>query len=374
MVRKEPSEDAEEHGRNAVIWAVLLLAGLGWGAWTLTQTERTAATATWVAWADGSAGVALNKSLGLPWQAQLQTGNAAVRYRVLGDVGQQVALGCPQWMFYQDGLRPQLGVGSDVFEARKQLARYWVEQLRQQGVQVLVAAVPDKARIEEVHLCGRPVTELMRHRLDEWFGVLQADGISYVDFRPVLQEQSQPVFFRTDVHMNALGAQVAAGAMAKASLPLLGASIGGQAFQESAAGTPQPLEGDLLALSGLKDASKGWRPEHDMVQPVVIETVRGGGLLDDAAPVEVLLAGSSNGLRSNFAPRLGMGLGREVWNLSMDGGQFSGALMAALKQRAMWPKTLKLVIWEFSENTLSLPLTDDEKAAFKALKSASSPV
>ena len=62
-----------------------------------------------------------------------------------------------------------------------------------------------------------------------------------------------------------------------------------------------------------------------------------------------------------------MGLGREIWNLSLDGGQFSGALLLALKQREQWPKSLKLVVWEFSEMALSLPLTDDERAVLDSL-------
>jgi hypothetical protein len=34
-----------------------------------------------------------------------------------------------------------------------------------------------------------------------------------------------------------------------------------------------------------------------------------------------------------------------VWNQSLDGGQFSGALLAALGKRERWPASLKLVIW-----------------------------
>ena len=120
-------------------------------------------------------------------------------------------------------------------------------------------------------------------------------------------------------------------------------------------------------LSGLKNAPAAWRPQIESVPSQTITPVRGGGLLDDAPPVQVLLAGSSNGLRSNFAEWLGHDLGQEVWNLSMDGGQFAGAMIKALKQESSWPQSLQLVIWEFSENTLSLPLTDDEKKALKEI-------
>lgn len=372
VLKTEQPPVAQGHRRNAVLWAALLIAGLGWGGWVLSHSQDPSGATDWNAWANGTAGVALNKSLRLPWQAQLQTGNAAVRYRALGDVGAQVALGCPQWMFYRDGLRPQPGVGAEPFEARKKLLRHWVEQIRGAGVQVLMVAVPDKSRIEAEHLCGLQVLPVMRQRLDQWQQWLTQEDVPFVDLRPALEGQPQDMFFRTDVHMNAQGAAASAGAIARAALPLLGGAKGGQSFDKTALPGPQKLEGDLLALAGLRDADTGWRPSRDTVHPEEIKPVRNGGLLDEALPVEVLLAGSSNGLRSNFTPQLGLDLGREVWNLSMDGGQFSGAVVKALQQRSSWPKSLKLVIWEFSENTLSLPLTDDEKAALKAVESSSS--
>ena len=58
------------------------------------------------AWLDGSAGGALNRALRLPAQDTLNTWNASLRYRLLGDLGDQVAMGCPGWLFYRDGLRP----------------------------------------------------------------------------------------------------------------------------------------------------------------------------------------------------------------------------------------------------------------------------
>jgi alginate O-acetyltransferase complex protein AlgJ len=125
--------------------------------------------------------------------------------------------------------------------------------------------------------------------------------------------------------------------------------------------------GDLIVLAGLEHAPPAWRPALDREPQQSIAPLRSGGLLDDSAPVEVLLLGSSNGRRSLFAERLGNALGREVWNQSLDGGQFSGALLAAWPQRGQWPPSLKLVIWEFSEMALSLPLTDGEQAALAGI-------
>lgn len=355
------------HRIGAALWCALLIAGAGWGGWLLRHASLARQDVRPAAWLDGSAGRALGKLLKLPAQSSVETAGAAVRYRLLGDLGEQAALGCPQWMFYRDGLRPQPGVGAGVLDDRLRLMRHWTQQLRAQHIQVLVVAVPDKSRVEAAHLCGQPASPIMRERLDVWQATLRRDGVPFVDLRPALMGRGQPVFFRTDVHMNAYGAKLAADTVARAALPLLSDVKGTQSFGVGTPGQPEARIGDLLVLAGLADAPRGWRPEVERAAPQRIEPVRSGGLLDDAPPVEVLLAGSSNGRRSHFAEWLGIGLGREVWNLSMDGGQFSGALVAALNARATWPQTLRLVIWEFSENALSLPLTDDEKAALKQL-------
>jgi alginate O-acetyltransferase complex protein AlgJ len=78
-------------------------------------------------------------------------------------------------------------------------------------------------------------------------------------------------------------------------------------------------------------------------------------LLDDTAPAQVLLAGSSFSRRSGFADRLGRALGREVWNVSIDDGRFDRAFAAIWAKRATWPRSLRVVVWEMSEDALTEP-------------------
>lgn len=356
-----PAAPARAHIVPAAVLIVLLIVGLLAGGGMLGRANLPAAALAPARWADGEAGRAINDALKLPVQAQADLVTAALRYRVLGDLGPQVALGCPDWLFYRDGLRPQPGAGEAVFTQRVRLMQHWSAQLRAQGVQVLVVVVPDKSRIEQGHTCGLRHSTAMRARLGQWQQALQAAQVPSTDLLPVLQGGTQPMFFRTDVHMNRIGAQRAADAVAAAALPLLGGP-GTQAFEVGAPGAAKPRMGDLIVLAGLEHAPPAWRPALDHEPEQVIAPLRGGGLLDDTPPVEVLLLGSSNGRRSLFAERLGHALGREVWNQSLDGGQFSGALLAVWPQRAQWPPTLKLVVWEFSEMALSLPLTDGEQA------------
>ncbi|WP_043518722.1 alginate O-acetyltransferase AlgX-related protein, partial [Achromobacter arsenitoxydans] len=295
-----PLDNADAPGHRLTAWvvAILLAIGLGWGGWRLAQAPISAEQVAPPAWLDGSAGAVLNKALTLPRQADIDTWNASLRYRVLGDLGDQVAMGCPQWLFYRDGLRPPPGV--HVFDERLRLMRHWVRELRQKQVQVLVVAVPDKSRIESDRLCGLPVSLPMRQTLDAWQQALRADGVPFVDLRDALQAAPAPRFFRTDVHMNAQGAQAAAARVAEAALPLLRGQ-GAQAFKTDPPAPPQPRMGDLIVLAGLEHARPGWRPDLEVVSEAKIEPVRSGGLLDEPPPVEVLLAGTSNGRRSQFA-------------------------------------------------------------------------
>ena len=358
------SASAPSHRPTAGVFAALLAAGLAWGVCALLRADIGPDQLAPSVWLDGSAGKVLNQALKLPGQSLIDSGNAAIRYRLLGDLGPQVAQGCPDWLFYRDGLRPPPGHPA-VFGQRLALMRHWTTRLRQAGVQVLVVAVPDKSRIEADQLCGLPVSAAMQQRLDRWEQALRQQGIGHVDLRAPLA-QVRPAFFRTDVHLNARGASAAARVVADAARPLLGGN-GTLHYREQIA-APAPRVGDLLVLAGLEHVPDGWRPAPDRVATATLTPLRQVGLLDDAPPVEILLTGSSNGLRSQFAERLGRQLGREVWNLSMDGGQFSGALLAAFKRQPQWPSSLKLVIWEFSEMALSLPLTADEKTALATLE------
>ncbi|WP_194790449.1 alginate O-acetyltransferase AlgX-related protein [Pseudomonas sp. UFMG81] len=353
-------------GYTAAVIALLLL-GQACGLWMLHGSQLDAAQLRPAAWLDGEAGKALGDALQPTLQQHADTLSAAARYRLLGDLGDQVVQGCPGWLFYRDGLRAQPGVNG-AYEARLRLMRHWVGQLQGQGLQVLLVAVPDKARIEPQALCGLRQSPQLQARLGQWQASLVSLAVPYVDLGAALAHdgQSTPRFFHTDVHLNADGAQRAADAVAASALPLL-AGKRDQLFSSAPPGAAQPRMGDLIVLAGLEHAPAAWRPALETEHPEQIQVQRGGGLLDDTPPVQVLLAGSSNGRRSAFAERLGRNLGQQVWNQSLDGGQFSGALQAALLKRERWPASLKLVIWEFSESALSLPLTADERAVLATL-------
>ncbi|CAJ0819494.1 alginate O-acetyltransferase AlgX-related protein [Ralstonia flaminis] len=367
---KEPAEavlpDRSMLWHRALAWtvAVLLAVGLGMAAVALARQADNGEPFNWAGWRDGTLGHQIESAIDVPYARTLHRWQAALRYRVLGDLGPQVREGCPGWLFYADGLRPppaatgqvrQVGMpGADaLLDARIATLRRYADALRKDGIRLVVVTVPDKARVEVQALCGLHQDARMTQRLTGWQQAVDAAGVTRVELLPALQ-QAAPAYFRTDVHWNADGAQAAANVISAAVLPLLGGR--GEARFDHQQGAVEPRVGDLLTLAGLGDVSDAWRPAPDQVAPQTISAVHSGGLLDDAPPVEVMLAGSSFSRRSEFAGRLGEQLGREVWNVSLDDGQFDRAMQAMWDKRATWPKSVRVLVWEMSEDALHLPV------------------
>ncbi|MBP0594378.1 cell division protein FtsQ [Paraburkholderia sp. LEh10] len=366
-------QSAGSHARIA--WLVALLLGFGFaGALASLGTQsRAGASFDMRGWRDGSLGRNLDRALDVPYARTLQRWQAAARYGMLGDLGHQVREGCPGWLFYADGVRAPVQPGDDapvhadggdaLTDARIATMRGYANALRGMGIQLLVVTVPDKARVESEALCGLRQDARLTQRLAAWQRALSASGVAQVGLLPVLQA-ARPAFFRTDVHWNARGAQAAAQAVGAAVLPMLGAR--GETVFTHMTAPAAPRVGDLLKLANLDDVPDAWRPAPDIVAAQTLRAQRSGGLLDDGPAAEVLLAGSSFSRRSAFAERLGEQLGREVWNVSLDDGQFDRAMQSAWRERANWPKSVRVVIWEMSEDALSMHVDAPVDAPFDA--------
>lgn len=359
------SVQALSRGHRRLAWLVAFLLAMGCLAavTSLVTQARDGKPFDLHGWRDGSLGHSMDRAIDVPYAPALHRWQDAVRYRVFGDLGRQVREGCPGWLFYADGLHapvqagqetPARADGSDVLtDARIASLHHYADALRASGIRLVVVTVPDKSRVETEALCGLNQDARMTQRLAVWQRALDQSGVARVDLLPALQA-ARPAFFRTDVHWNARGAQAAAQVVGAAVLPLLGAA--GDARFTHATEPTAPRIGDLLTLAGLADVPDAWRPAPDIVPNETLQAQHSGGLLDAGPAAQVLLAGSSFSRRSAFAERLGERLGQEVWNVSLDDGQFDRALQSIWHDRANWPHSLRVVIWEMSEDALSMPL------------------
>jgi len=356
-----PDPPSGSHRKAALCFGLLLAAGLPLPLGALQAARAGLGALTLAQWFNGEAATQFNATLHVPYHATFETMNAAWRYRVFGQLDAQVSQGCPGWLFYTDGLRAPVPDVQAVVSARIALMRRLTARLRAAHVAVLAVTVPDKSRHETGALCGLTRPAATAAQLPRWEQALDAAGIPRVDLSAALENVPAP-FYRTDVHLTQQGAAAAAQAVAAAALPLAGGR-GALRYDITRAAAATPRVGDLLALAGLADAPDGWRPAPDSYVPETFSQPPSGGLLDTGPDITVMLAGSSNSRRSNFAEQLGQALGTPIWNVSRDGGRFADALMQSLENRAQWPPTLKLVIWEMSEMSLVQPLTAQEKTA-----------
>ncbi|RFU48096.1 cell division protein FtsQ [Paraburkholderia sp. DHOC27] len=353
------------HRRMAWLVALMLLVGCITAIASLVNQVNDGKPFDLHGWRDGTLGRSFDRAIDVPYASSLHRWQDAVRYRVFGDLGRQVREGCPGWLFYADGLHAPTQAGHDsapradgsdaLTDARIAALRQYAAALRAAGIQLVVVTVPDKSRVESEALCGLQQDARMTQRLAVWQRALTQSGVAQVDLLPALQA-AHPAFFRTDVHWNARGAQAAAQVVGASVLPLLGAA--GDTHFTHVHEAVAPRVGDLLTLAGLADVPDAWRPAPDLVANETLAAQHSGGLLDAGPAAEVMLAGSSFSRRSAFAERLGEQLGREVWNVSVDDGQFDRALQSVWRDRASWPRSLRVVIWEMSEDALSMPVSD----------------
>lgn len=337
---------------NAVLFLLLLLAGALTLAWRLAHSDASLPAG---GWRDGGVTAAfdarINRSMAV--DSALDGWLHGLLYAVTGDTGPQVRQGCPGWLFLAEetASTPQ---GEQNLRQRARLAALLESRLQQRGVALVSVPVPDKVEQARAQLCGLAVSTQAQGRRGAWERAVN-DASIQVDLH---RGWPAPAYWRLDTHWNRAGAAWAAekvGAKVLAVLP-----AGSVAMHYSAA-TIQRRSGDLARLAGLdrNDPPFAPSPEFDRIATLGIEHT--GGLLDDVAAPQVLLAGSSYSLNSGFIDALQLALGQEVRQQSQAGGGFAGSLLEVLAH----PQRLdgvKVVVWEWPLRVLYQPLTAAERA------------
>ena len=302
----------------------------------------------------------------LPGGPFLQAAGGVIRWRLFGSGGPQVAVGCDDWLYLMEELRPWPNA-AQAMAARAEALHRVAAELKARGIALVVALVPDKARIESATACGVPYSAQARARLAA-FKALVTD-LPVVDLAPVFQSLPGPLYYRTDTHWNQAGAAVAARAVADAAKA---EPVTRDRVFKTEAGPEAERAGDLLRLMSLEnvpDLAVKLRPLPDREALETTKQTEGpaetGGLLDDAPVPEVVLLGSSFSLNANFHGRLQEDLGAAIGQFGEAGGAFWGSARDYFRSPAFTETPPKLVIWEFPERVVGQPI-ETEEAAFLA--------
>ena len=340
------------------------------GAWQITAAvynpDGLVFPRTWLDFREGRTTQELEKQLDkkLPAHTSLIAGANTLRYLITGGGGEQVRTGRDQWLFLTDELRYDAG-GAANLQARADMLGTAALRLNEQGVKLVIALVPDKARIYEAKLASGQYPAYNQSRYQDALAALRQRKVTTVDLlQPLTQAAAKSeVFYRTDTHWNQVGAEVVARAVAS-QVAELGVALDKTTFKTTSEAAPVERVGDLVRLMGLQDMPNALRPTPD--QEAAASTSQtspdsaGGGLFGDVA-VPVVMTGTSYSMRGNFHGYMQQALSSKVLNTAKDGGGFLQAATAYLTDEAFRSAKPKVLIWEVPERFLMTKLEDELK-------------
>jgi len=354
-----------------MVMLVFLAAGLASVLWAMFVSDKVALqpaqAPTWEQVSEGAVTHRIAKELAhVPFAERAADIERAASWLLLGDTGSRVRQGCNGWLFIADELsiHPHAEVNS---AAKAQKVIELRQQLAAQGIELLVALVPDKSRIVANQRCGIARSPRLAERGRQWLGVVQAAGVASLDLAPQLQPLGDAAFLRTDTHWSEKGADTAAQAIA-AQVATLGVEAVPATQFSATPGEPALRPGDLVRLAGLDWLPLALQPQPEKVGATQFKEAADAAddallgeddLFGDSQLPNIAVIGTSFSRNSNFIPFLERALGARVGNFALDGGEFSGAAKAYFKSPAFKQTPPRLVIWEIPERDLQTPYLDD---------------
>ena len=309
----------------------------------------------------------------MPMRTELIALANTLRYQMLNGSGDQVRIGKNGWLFLTEEIqyegdqgKPPVNQPEESLRIRLDLIAAIAQRLNTQGVRLVVALVPDKARIYEQQMSGQAYPSYNTTRYSQVLTELANRQVVTVDLLSPLQLAAleKPVYYKTDTHWNQDGAKVSAMAIASA-ISKLGIELEKTQFKTTVAAQVQARSGDLIRLMGVEKAPESLRPILDREASAVTQEVQevqvtgaGIGLFADSA-VPVVLTGTSYSLRGNFHGYLQQAIGSKVLNTAKDGGGFVQALTAYLKDDSFKSSKPKILVWEIPERMFKSALTEE---------------
>lgn len=278
---------------------------------------------------------------------------AALQYVLFREGRPGVVVGQDGWLYTQEEFRDYPDSRLNLI-ANLQSISAVDAQLRQHGIQLIVALVPAKARLYPEHVDADAPATVHRDLYPEAQRVLAMRGVRVPDLSDALTQckATRPVFLRTDTHWTPDGAQCAARALA--------AEMGAHPTQRyiTEVQAVRWYAGDLMRYLPLTPYFRALLPAPDrLVEPSTSALDGETGLLADAPAPEVVLVGSSYSAdaRWNFDGALREALGKDVLNLAQTGrGPF--VPMFEFLRDAANSSPVRLIVWEIPERYL---LRDD---------------
>ncbi len=370
MTSETSSPTVERIQGAAMVVALAAGLGLGVAAIMTDQAQRQLASVLdFKSILSGHAASVVNTAMAhnLPVDGLFRGAGGMLRWRLFHSGGPQVWAGRNDWLYLMEELRPWPDAAT-VMQSRAATVGRVATALKARNIDLVVAVVPDKARIVTASMDG-PRASQTQPRYADFLAQIAKQGIKTVDLAaPMLADpQRDRLFWRTDTHWSQQGAALAATTIAAAVSSKIDRST---KFKTTAEPAETDGPGDLLRLISLDNVPDNLpielRPPIDRQHKESTKAMEpdgaAGGLLDDGPMIQVALIGSSYSVNANFGGRLQENLGAPVANFAEAGGGFAGAAQKYFNGLAYKQTPPKLVIWEIPERLVVQPFTPDDKA------------
>ncbi len=288
---------------------------------------------------------------------------AAVDFKLFKEGRPGVVLGRDQWLYSDEEFNP-VANGAQIEADNFALIKGVRDQLKQHGVQLVLAIVPAKARLYPEHIGATAPAELHKDLYQQFHAQAAAAGIFAPDLlAPLQQAKAQgQVFLRTDTHWTPMGAEVVArnlGTAIAQHAPLSGEP---QTFV-TASDAAKPYKGDLTNFLPLDPLFSNLLPKPDeLAQRTTTQAgdkPESGDALFGGNEIPVALVGTSYSANPhwNFLGALQQSLRSDVVNYAEDGHGPILPMLKYLQTDAFKNSPPQVLIWEFPERYL--PMKND---------------
>ncbi|MDF2490348.1 MAG: alginate O-acetylation protein AlgJ precursor [Pseudomonas sp.] len=291
---------------------------------------------------------------------------AALDFKLFNEGRPGVVLGRDEWLFTDEEFKPTAGA-EQLMQDNLALIRGVRDTLQRNGVQLVLAIVPAKARLYAEHIGEQAQASLHNDLYHRFHADARQAGVFAPDLLAPMQAAKAhgQVFLRTDTHWTPMGAEVAAQTLAQAVARQSLLSGEPQAFVTET-GNSAPYKGDLTNFLPLDPLFSDLLPDPDALQQRSTRPVDGPGedsdaLFDDAR-IPVALVGTSYSANPhwNFLGALQQALGSDVVNYAEDGHGPLLPMLKYLQSDAFKTNAPQVLVWEFPERYL--PMKNDLSA------------
>ena len=304
---------------------------------------------------DGATQEAIEEAFddGLPHRTMSKYIWTSIWFALFRQTAEGAVAGRSGWLFTDEEYRYDQGADSRLDDNLERIAST-AAILESRGITLIVALLPDKARIYPEYLArSRPVGAEIRfgYAID----MFASSGLNVPDLREAIlaAKADGSAFLARDTHWTPLGAQRVAAVLA----PKIAEEIAQQSTYEMAQAPDGRRRGDLINFVDTGPFSYwfGLTPES-VAQFDVFPVSDGLGLFDEQPPAEVALVGTSYSADPTwgFADFLRYEAGTDVLELSKSGVGPFVPMQDFLDGDIESQESVKVVVWEIPERYLTL--------------------